>query len=93
MQYLLLGMLGTVATCFECRRPAFFQCAVTFAAVRAAGLEPADHLVGAACNPTFTCTATVFDTEALGARGGGAVQHGALWHLLSTTVCDAMLEP
>ena len=58
-------MLPAVATVLECRRPAFFQCAVPFAAVRAAGLEEADHLVGAACSVAFTCTAAVFAAETL----------------------------
>ena len=86
-------MLGTVATCFACRRPAFWECAVTKPTVRLAGLEPADHLVAAACNPAFACTTTMFGTEALALRSGGAVQHRALCFLLSTAVCDAMLEP
>ena len=86
-------MLGTFATCFECRCPAFWECAVTKPTVRFAGLEPADHLVGAACNPAFACTAAMFGTETLALRSGGAVRHGALCFLLSTAVCDAMLEP
>ena len=86
-------MLPAVATCFDRRRPAFWKCAVTKPTVRCAGLEPADHLVAAACNPAFACTAAMFGAETLADRGGGAVQHGALWHLLSTAVCNAMLEP
>ena len=91
--YLLLGMLLAVAACFACRRPAFWECAVTKPTVRWAGLEPADHFVGAACNPAFACTTTVFYAETPGSRGGGTIQHRALFHLLSTTVCVATLEP
>ena len=86
-------MLPAVATCFDRRRPAFWKCAVTKPTVRCAGLEPADHLVAAACNPAFAFAAAVFCTEAPGSRGGGAVRHGAPWHLLSTAVSVAMLEP
>ena len=42
------SMLRAVAACFECRRPAFWKCAVTNPTVRTAGLKPADHCVGAA---------------------------------------------
>ena len=77
-------MLPAVATVLDCWRPAFFQCAVTFAAVRLAGLEEADHLVGAACSVAFACTAAVFGAETLALRGGGAARHGA--RLLSTAV-------
>ena len=68
-------MLSAVAAVLECRRPAFFQCAVTFAAVRAAGLEKADHLVGAACSVAFVWTTAVFGTETLALRGGDAARH------------------
>ena len=74
--YLLLGMLLAVAACFACRRPAFWECAVTIPTVRLAGLEPADHLVAAACNPAFACTTTMFGTETFALRGGGAVRYG-----------------
>ena len=90
---LLLGMLCAVATHFACRRPAFWECAVTISTVRLTSLEPADHLVAAACNPTFAGTAAVLATETPGLRGSGAFRHGALWLLLSTAVCAAMLEP
>ena len=60
--------------------------------MRLAGLEPADHLVGAACNPAFAWTTAMFGTETLGVSVGGAARHGALCFLLSTAVCDAMLE-
>ena len=90
---LLLGMLRAVATCFDRSRPAFWERAVTIPTVRLAGLEPADHLVGAACNPAYARTAAVFGAETLGFRGGGAARHGALWLFLSTTVSIAMLEP
>ena len=86
-------MLDAVATCLACSRPAFWERAVAKPTVRLAGLEPADHLVAAACNPAFPFTATVFGAETLAFGGGGAIRHGALWVLLSTTVCDAMLEP
>ena len=81
-------MLLAVATVLECRRPAFFQCAVTFAAVRAAGLEGADHLVGAACSVAFAWTAAVFSAETLADRGGGAARHGA--RLVYTTMDGAI---
>ena len=45
---LFLGMLDTVATKLLCSCPAFCEGAVTLPTVRLAGLEPADHLVGAA---------------------------------------------
>ena len=86
-------MLAAVATCFDCSRPALWECAVTKPTVRCAGLELADHLVGASCNPAFAFTAAMFATETPGVRGGGAIRHGALWLLLPTTVCVAMLEP
>ena len=70
--YLLLGMLVTVATCFNCSRPAFWERAVSIPTVFLAGLEPADYLVAAACNPAFTCTAAVFGTETFTSRGGAA---------------------
>ena len=86
-------MLSTVGTELFCSCPAIWECAVTFPTVRPAGLEPADHLVAAACNPTFTFTTAMFGTETPGVRGGGAARHGALWLFLSTTMCVAMLEP
>ena len=70
-------MLRAVAAVLDCRRPAFFLCAVTFAAVLAAGLERADHLVGAACSVAFTCTAAVLGAETFALSGGGAPRHGA----------------
>ena len=76
-------MLSAVAAVLECRRPAFFQCAVTSTAVRDAGLEEADHLVGAACSVAFAWTAAVFLTETLALSGGCAVRHGAQLHLAS----------
>ena len=46
---LLVGMFSTVATCFECWRPAFWlERAVTKPTVLPAGQELADHRVGAA---------------------------------------------
>ena len=86
-------MLEAVATCFVRSRPAIWECAVTKPTVRPAGLEPADHLVAAACNPAFACTAAMFAAETPAVRGSGAAHHGALWLFLSTAVCDAMLEP
>ena len=42
-------MFSTVATCFDCRRPAFWlERAVTKTTMLLAGQELADHLVGAA---------------------------------------------
>ena len=82
-------MLGTVATEPFCSCPAIWKCAVTFPTVRLAGLEPADHLVGATIDPAFTRTTAVFDTETSGVRVGGAARHGA--HLLlSAAVCVAI---
>ena len=49
-------MLDAVATCLACSRPAFWERAVAKPTVRLAGLEPADHLVAAACNPAFART-------------------------------------
>ena len=86
-------MLDTVAACFKSSRPAFWECTVTKPTVRSAGLEPADHLVAATYNPAFACTIAVFLAETFRVCVGGAVQHGALCLLLSTAVCDAMLEP
>ena len=51
-----------------------------------AGLEPADHLVGAALDPAFTSTFTVFGAETLATITSGAIQHGALLLLFSTTI-------
>ena len=45
---LFLGMLATVATKLLCSRPAICEGTVTLPAVLCAGLEPADHYVGAA---------------------------------------------
>ena len=45
--------------------------------MRAAGLEEADHFVGAACSVAFIPTTAVFGTETLASRGGGAARHGA----------------
>ena len=85
-------MLLTVAAVLECRRPAFYQCAVTFAAVRAAGLEEADHLVRAACSVAFAWTTAMFGAESSGARDGDAVWHGALRFLLSTFTKSKILK-
>ena len=75
---LLAGMLVTVAAFLICRRPAFFECTVTIPTVRMAGHDlGADHLVGAAGNKAWTCTAAVFVTETLASRGGCAVHHSA----------------
>ena len=65
-------MLGTVATKLECRSPAFWEGAVTLPTVRTAGLEPADHYVGAARNPALSSTTTMFAAETLGFGLGGA---------------------
>ena len=89
MYSLFLGVLCTVSIFLDCRSPAFWQCAVTLPTVRLASLEPADHLVGAACNPTLTCTTTVFAADTPGGRGGGAACHGARL-LLFTAVYGAM---
>ena len=69
--------------------------AVTAPAVRLAGLEKAVTLVGAACDLAFlTATmATMFPTEALRLRRGGAARHGARLPLLPAAVCGAMREP
>ena len=74
----------------DCRHPAFrLERTVTFATVCLAGLEPADHLVGATIDPAFTCTTTVFGTATLASRGGDAACHGAQL-LVSTAVFVAM---
>ena len=70
-------MLPAVASCLECRRPAFWECAVTKPTVRLAGLKLADPFVGAAWNKAWTWTAPMFGTETPSFRGGGAVRHGA----------------
>ena len=71
-------MFLAFATCFDCRRPAFFECTVTMTTVRMAGHDlGADHLVTAARNKVWAHSAAVFDTETLALRGGGAVCHGA----------------
>ena len=62
---LLAGMLPAFPTSLHCRRPAFCERAVTKPTVLFAGLEPADHIVGAARNPTFSGTAAMFATENL----------------------------
>ena len=49
----------------------------------------ADHLVRAAGNKTWSFTTTVFGTETLANRGGGAAQHGARL-LLGSAVSVAM---
>ena len=41
------------------------------------------HLVWAARNKAWTCTAAVFDAATLADRGSGAVRHGARLHLTS----------
>ena len=41
------GMLSAVSTVLDCRRPAFWECAVTKPTVLPAGQELADHRVGA----------------------------------------------
>ena len=75
---LLAGMLSTVSTFLDCRRPAFFECTVTISAVRMAGHDlGADHRVGAAGNKAWTWTAAMLLTETLAFRGGGAARHGA----------------
>ena len=65
-------MLSTVCTFLDCRRPAFFECAVTKPTVSLAGRELADHLVGAACNKTWLCTTAMFGAKTLAFRGGDA---------------------
>ena len=57
--------------------------------MRSAGFEPADHRVGAACNPALICTTAMLGTETPGARGGGAARHGARL-MVSTTVYEAI---
>ena len=83
-------MLLAFTTNLDCRRPAFWlERAVTFAAVLPAGLEPADHHVGATIDPAFTWTTAVLATETFAMRGGGAARHGARL-LVSTAVNEAM---
>ena len=82
-------MLLAVSTCLDCRRPAFWECAVTKPTVRLASQELADHLVGAACNEAWLGTTTVFGTETLALRGGGAARHKA-WLPLASAVRLAM---
>ena len=79
---LLAGMLVAVSTCLDCRCPAFWECAEPFPTVLPAGLEPAHHLVGAARNPTFPFTATMFGAETSSERSSGAICHRALLLLL-----------
>ena len=81
----------TVSAKPVCSCPAFWQCAVTQPTMRCAGLEPADHLVGAALDPAFTSTFTVFGAETLATITSGAIQHGALLLLFPTTKYSAML--
>ena len=84
------AVLGTVSTCLDCRRPTFFEQAVTKPTVRSAGHAlDIDHLVRAAGNKARTFTAAMFDTETLASRGGGAVCHGARL-LLASAVSGAM---
>ena len=78
-------MLGTAATCLACRRPAFWEGAVTKPTVRTAGFERAHHHVGAAWNTAWICTTTVFGAATLASRGGSAARHGA-WPSLAFTV-------
>ena len=82
-------MRVAVSTCLACRRPAFFECAVTIPTVRYAGQELADHLVGAACDKAWLCTTTVFRTETLAFRRSGAARHRAQL-LLASAVSLAM---
>ena len=85
-------MFPAFAASLECRRPAFWlERAVTISTVRLAGLEPADHHVGATIDPGFICTSTVFGTETLAFSGGGAAGRGARL-LLLPTVFEAMLR-
>ena len=73
---LLAGMLGTVSTFRDCRRPAFFECTVTKSTVRFASHDlGADHLVRTSGDKAQTFTATMFGAETLAGRGGGAVRH------------------
>ena len=67
--------------------------AVPAPTVRAAGLEKAVTVVGAASDTACTIAAAVFTTETPLTRGGGAARHGARLLLLPATVFDAMLEP
>ena len=83
-------MLCTVRTVLERRRPAIRLGAVTSATVRNAGLPHADHLVGAALEKAFACTAAVFATQSLADRGGGASRHGARL-VVTTAVFEAIL--
>ena len=62
-RHLLFSMFKAVAACFVVRRQTFWESAVTKPTVCSAGLEPADQLVAAACNPAFTGTAAVFAAE------------------------------
>ena len=82
-------MLGTVSTYLDCRRPAFWEGAVTMSTVRMAGHDLADHYFSATCNKAQTCTSAMFGTETLASKGGGAVHHGALL-LLASAVSVAM---
>ena len=59
--------------------------ALAVSAVRSAGHPHADDDVGAVASVALAWTASVFDTEALALRGGGAACHRAR-HGLSSTV-------
>ena len=82
-------MLRAVATCFQRSHPACWKCAVTKPTVYLAGLEPADHQVGATFNPAFTCTTAMCCTETLALRGGGTAPHRA--RLFVSTAMDAAM--
>ena len=83
-------MLVAVSSIRECRGPAFFESTVTKSTVLFAGHDlGTDHLVRAARNKAWTCTAAVFGTKTLALRGGGAARHGARL-LLVSTVSGAM---
>ena len=83
-------MFPAIPAKLDCRRPAFrLQRAVTKPTVRAAGLEPADHVIGATIDPAFTWTTAVFGAETLVVSVGGAARNGARL-LLSTAVDGAI---
>ena len=83
-------MLSAVSSFLESRRPAVFECAVTFPTVRMAGHDlGADHLVRAARNKAWPHTAAMLYTETLACRGGGAAHHGARL-VLASAVSVAM---
>ena len=56
-----------------------------------AGLEPADHHVGATFDPTRSFTPTVFNAHTSSARGGDAAHHGARL-VITTAMYVAMLR-